>query len=37
MVRKNLRNEGGKRCQSPGDERGVDLNRNYDFAWGIDE
>ena len=36
MVRKNLKKEGKNKCTVKDDEPGVDLNRNYDFAFGID-
>lgn len=37
MVRKNLKTDGKVKCTIKDDEPGVDLNRNYDFAFGIDE
>ena len=37
MVRKNLKGENKVKCPIKGDEKGVDLNRNYDMAFGINE
>jgi hypothetical protein len=37
MVRKNLKTESKGKCPTKEDEKGVDLNRNYDFAFGINE
>ena len=36
MVRKNLKGKYVK-CPTKGDEKGVDLNRNYDLAFGMNE
>ena len=37
MVRKNFKNDATKVCRGSSEDVGVDLNRNYDFAFGIDD
>ena len=36
MVRKNFKMDAQKQCPGSHEDVGVDLNRNYDFAFGID-
>lgn len=35
-VRKNMKQDGKKICSKSDEDVGVDLNRNYDFAFGVD-